>query len=810
MSEAATDPARKAGERLHLPIAGMTCASCAGRVERALRGVAGVEDASVNLASEQASITGSATAADLAAAVARAGFAVPEHVQEIGIAGMTCASCATRVERALAAVPGVTEARVNLASDSARLTALGEVSPAALAAALDRAGYSLAEMPDDAAAEAMADAARLRRERIELAAAAVLTAPFLAGMAGMALGADWMPDGWVQLALALPMLFGFGLRFHRAGWRALRAGTGNMDLLVSIGTLAAFLMSAWLLARHGGGHAHAQGHTLYFEAAVVVIFFVMLGKHLEARARRGTGAAIRALLALRPTTARRIDAAGVEHAVPVALLRLGDRVVLRPGEAVPVDGVLEDGAAGFDESALTGESRPVEKGPGARAATGTVVLDGRVVLRATAIGADTMLARIAAMVSAAQASRAPVQKLVDRVASVFVPVVVVLALATLGTWLALGAGFEDALLHAVAVLVIACPCALGLATPAAIMAGTGAAARAGILIRDAAVIERAGAITLVAFDKTGTLTEGRPRLAALHAAPGIAEQAALAEAAALQSGSEHPLARAVLAAHAGAVPHVQDFRALPGRGVQGSVAGQRRWLGSARLLAERGLAEGPLAILARAEDEAGRTLAWLMAEDRALALLAFDDALKPGAAPAIAALHRQGIAVAMLSGDSAAAAAQAARSLGIDHIAAGMLPAGKAEAIAAWRAKGFRVAMVGDGINDAPALAAADLGIAIGTGTDVAIAAAGITLMRGDPGLVPAALDITRRTRAKLKENLAWAFLFNLIGLPLAAAGLLSPPLAGAAMAMSSVSVVANALLLSRWRPPAAPTPPRA
>ncbi|NKE44675.1 copper-translocating P-type ATPase [Roseomonas frigidaquae] len=792
--------------RLSLPIEGMTCASCAGRVERALLAVPGTVEARVNLASERAQVQGSAPVEALAAAVQRAGYVVPETQRRIGVEGMTCASCAGRVERALAAVPGVASASVNLASEQATLRLLLPVEDSVLAAALARAGYRLAATPEDGAAEEAAATAKLSAQRRDLLVAALLAAPFLAGMVGMGLGQDWMPNGWVQLALALPMQFWFGARFYRAGWAALRAGTGNMDLLVAIGTSAAFGLSLVLLLQHGGGHSHAQGDMLYFEAAVVVILFVMLGKHLEARARRGTGAALRALLDLRPRTARLLAEDGTEREVPAASLVVGDVVVLRPGESVPVDGTVEQGEAGVDESALTGESRPVEKAPGAKLSTGTLVLDGRLVLRATAVGGDTTLARVAALVSAAQASRAPVQKLVDRVAAVFVPVVILIAAGTLGYWLLAGAGVEAALLHAVAVLVIACPCALGLATPAAIMAGTGAAARAGILVRDAEAIERGQSITLVAFDKTGTLTEGQPRLAALHPAKGMERHKLLNLAAALQAGSEHPLARAVLAAQrqeAGVIPAVTGFRALPGRGVEAMVEGQRLVLGSPRMLAESGLEARELAEWGRAEATAGRSLAWLLAPQagQVLGLLAFEDALKPQAAGAVQALRDLKVEVAMLSGDSPAAAQAAARALGITRVESEVLPQHKLEAIEAWRRDGARVAMVGDGVNDAPALAAADLGIAMGTGTDVAMAAAGITLMRGDPALVPAALDITRRTYRKLQENLAWAFAYNLLGIPLAAAGLLSPPLAGAAMALSSVSVLTNALLLSRWRP---------
>jgi Cu+-exporting ATPase len=782
----------------------MTCASCAGRVERALKRVPGVATATVNLAAERAEVTGTAPPEALAAAIRAAGYAVPESERSLGIEGMTCASCAGRVERALAKVPGVLSVSVNLATERATLRALAGVEDAALAAALAKAGYRLAAIPDDAEAEEAAAHRRLARQGWELAGAALLAAPFLVGMAGLAFGADWMPGAWVQLALASAVFAWFYPRFLRAAWGAVRDGTGNMDLLVSLGTGAAFLLSLWVMWRHGVEHAHG----LYFEAAVVVLVFVLLGKWLEARAKRGTGAAIRALLALRPRSAQRLEPDGTEREVPAAALIVGDRIAVRPGGRIPVDGVIETGEAGVDESALTGESRAAEKAPGAKVATGTVVLDGRLVIRATAVGGDTTLARVAALVAAAQASRAPVQKLVDRVSAVFVPVVIVLAALTLLGWLLAGAGAEAAILHAVAVLVIACPCALGLATPAAIMAGTGAAARAGILLRDAEAIERAKSITLVAFDKTGTLTEGKPRLAALHPAPGMDAAQALALAAALQAGSEHPLAQAVLAAQGGATAAVEGFRALPGRGVEGRVAGRNLALGSPRMLAESCTDPGPLSAQAAAEAAQGRTLAWLIdpVAHAPLALLAFEDAEKPRAADAVAALRAMGVEVAMLSGDVAPAAKAAAARLGIARVAAEVLPADKAAQVAAWKQGGARVAMVGDGVNDAPALAAADLGIAMGTGTDVAIAAAGITLMRGDPGLVPAALDVTRRTYAKVKENLAWAFAYNLLGLPLAALGVLSPMLAGAAMAMSSVSVVANALLLARWRP----SPPRA
>jgi Cu+-exporting ATPase len=773
-------------ETLRLPVSGMSCAACATRVERALAAVPGITAAPVNLADESVTLSGAAPLPALSAALAKAGYALREQVLEWRVEGMTCASCTARIERALAAVPGVIEAAANLATERVTLRVLADTDPALLEAALHRAGYRIA-------AEEAAQPG-IPAEDWRLLAAALLTAPFLVGMLGMPLGRDWQPGPWWQLALAAPLQFWLGARFHRGAWAALRARTGNMDLLVSLGTSAAFGLSLWLMAR---GHA---GH-LYFEAAAVVIFFVLLGKRLEARARRATGEAFRALLDLRPRTARRV-AAGVEEEVPAGLIRAGDTIAIRPGERVPADAEILDGEAAADESALSGESRPVEKRPGSRLSTGTTLLEGRVLARVEAVGNDTVLARVAALVAAAQASRAPIQRLVDRISAVFVPVVIGLALATLAGWLLAGVAAEAAILNAVAVLVVACPCALGLATPAAIMAGTGAAARAGILLRDAEAIERGARISLVAFDKTGTLTEGRPRLAALHAE---ARDEALRLAAALQSGSEHPLAQAVLQARGSAPLPVTGFRALSGRGVRGVVEGRRLLLGSARLRDEAGLAHA-FAAEAAAEEAQGRTLSWLIEERpdgpaRPLALFAFEDAPRPHAAAALAALRRRGLRLVLLSGDSPAAAQALAVPLSLTEVEAALLPAGKVERIAALQAAGERVAMVGDGVNDAPALARAELGIAMGSGTDAAKAAAGITLLRSDPALVPAALDVARRTRTKIRQNLFFAFAYNAALLPLAALGMLTPSLAGVAMALSSVSVLANALWLARWTP---------
>lgn len=772
-----------------LPIAGMTCAACATRVERALRRVPGVVEAAVNPATERAEVRGTAALADLVAAVRQAGYEVPTRRLTLHIAGMSCASCERRVERALAALPEVVEARASLAAEGATLLVLPGFRVEAAAEALARAGYALRDSAADAPAAASSDAWRL-------GLLGVLAAPFLLGMIGMAAGQPWMPPGWAQLLLATPIQFLFGARFYRAGWAAARAGVGNMDLLVAIGTSAAYGLSVYLLL------TGQDTHHLYFEASALVIAFVWLGRFLEARAKRTTGAAIATLLALAPKTARRLTPNGREEEIPADFLRPGDRIAIRPGERLPADGVVEEGRAGVDEAMLTGESRPVEKGPGDAAFAGTIALDGRLVLRVRASGAETRLARVAALVEAAQSSRAPVQKLVDRVSAAFVPGVLALAAVTLFGWLLAGASTEGAIITAVSVLVIACPCALGLATPAAIMAAVGAGARAGLLVRDAEALERAARIRLVAFDKTGTLTEGRPRLAALHPAPGVAADFALAAAAQLQAGSEHPLARALAEACPGAAP-AEAFRALPGRGVEGIVGGRALALGSPRLLAERGASPGALAAAAEAEAAAGRSLAWLIEGDRALALLAFEDAPRAGAAEAVAALHRQGIRTLLLSGDHPAAVRAAADRLGIQQAEGGLLPEEKQARIAALAAAGQRVAMVGDGVNDAPALAAADCGIAMGSGTDAAIAAAHLTLLRPDPRLVPAALALARAARRTIARNLLWAFGFNTLGLPVAALGGLSPALAGAAMAASSLMVLGQALLLSRWRPPA-------
>jgi len=725
----------------------------------------------------------------------------------LNIDGMTCASCVARVEKALRAVPGVSGASVNLATEKASVQ--GEAAPDALAAAVRAAGYEADIVVPDAAGVAPA---RRTKESTTLpawwpvAAAMLLSLPLVLPMLAAPFGRDWMLPGWLQLALATPVQFWLGARFYRAGWKALRAGSGNMDLLVALGTSAAYGLSLYLLLGAGGYGAHAEPH-LYFESSAVVITLVLLGKWLEGRAKRQTLAALDALGRLRPDEVL-VRRGGADVRVALAELRVGELMVVKPGARVPADGVVIDGRSHLDESLLTGESLPVPKEAGDRVAGGAVNADGLLLVEATAVGAATMLSQIIRMVEDAQAVKAPIQRLVDRVSAVFVPVVLVIALATLLGWGLANGDWQAALLNAVAVLVIACPCALGLATPTAVMVGTGAAARHGILIKDAEALETAHALDVVVFDKTGTLTEGRPQLVAYE---GPEPARLLALAASVQQGSSHPLAGAVLeeAARQGLTPPPsRAARALPGRGVEAEIDGATIVLGNRRLMEELGV---PVPDAAQHE-AAGRTVSWL-AERRkgrvqVLGLLAFGDRIKPGALQAVARLKGAGIEPVLLSGDSLGAARTVAQALGIERVHAEVLPADKAQVIATLRQDGRTVAMVGDGINDAPALAAADVGMAMATGTDVAMHSAGVTLMRGDPQLVADAIAVSRRTYRKIRQNLGWAFIYNLIGLPLAAFGLLDPVLAGAAMALSSVSVVANALLLRRWRPTPAPAAP--
>jgi Cu+-exporting ATPase len=796
-------------ERVDLPVQGMTCSACATRLQDALAHAPGIRKASVNFALERADVSfdpGATSAAGVAAAVVRAGFQVPQQSFSFPVGGMTCSACSTRVEQALRAVPGVVEANVNLALERADVTGIaGVVDVRALAAAVVRAGYE-ARIRPASEERARADEEHrqteqqaLRRELWSLLLAGALTAPLVVQMAAMSLGLHFHLMPLTELLLATPVQFACGARFYRGAWKALRAKSGNMDLLVALGTTAGYLYSLYLMATLGG---EAMGR-LYFEASAVVITLVMLGKFLEARAKRGTTAAIRQLMDLRPQTARVRRADGSEREVPVGDVLRGDRVIVRPGERIPVDGTVLTGRSEIDESLITGESLPVEKAAGATVTGGAINGTGLLEVEATAVGEDSTLSKIIRMVENAQAGKVPVQRLVDRISAVFVPIVVGIAVVTFAGWLLYDGDFEHAFVAAVSVLVIACPCALGLATPTAIMTGTGAAARSGILIKDVASLERAHRIDAVIFDKTGTLTEGRPRVVSVHAVKGT-EDDVLRHAASVQQGSEHPLARAVLdvAAERGLqLAPLAEFRSFTGLGVAGRAGGSEIAIGNRRFMNERDIDVGAESGRAGEWESQARTSVFVAVDGTVAGVLGIIDPLREQSRAAIRSLADMGVRTLLLSGDAAAVAAEIGRQAGVSDARGEVPPEEKARVVEDLSAQGHTVGMVGDGINDAPALAAADVGIAMGTGTDIAMETAGITLMRADPRLVAAAIAASRATFRKIRQNLFWAFIYNVIGIPLAALGMLSPALAGAAMAMSSVSVVTNSLLLRRWKP---------
>ncbi len=725
---------------------------------------------------------------------------------ELAISGMTCAACSTRLEKVLNRLPDV-EATVNLATERATLRyPSGALTVEAAKAAVARAGFGATET-----GALQREQTRARHEaewRLEMRhfwIAALLTLPLAAQMPAMF---GWWPlaEGqhdhvprWIQLLLATPVQFWIGARFYRGAWASLRGGSANMDVLVVLGTSMAYFYSlAVTLADRHDLH-------VYFEASATIITLILLGKLLEARAKARTTAALDALLRLQPKMAR-VERDGVLVEVAVETLQPGDAFVLRPGDAVPVDGVVDSGTSAVNEAMLTGESLPIDKHPGDKVFAATLNGDGVLRCRATGVGASTMLAGIIRLVEQAQGSKAPVQRLADRIAAVFVPVVVVIALLTFAGWWLWSGEFQQALINAVAVLVIACPCALGLATPTAIMVGTGQGARAGMLVKNAEALELAERIKVLAVDKTGTLTEGQPAVTEVRAAAGFTPDGVLALAAALEQSSAHPIAAAVVSAakEAGAPLYdTEAVRAVGGKGVEGRVRAGEGWravvLGSPDFIAERG-ARVPQAML----DEltaAGRSLVALACDGTFAGLIGVADRVRVDSAAAVARLQAEGLRVVMLTGDHPATAAAIARQTGIVDWRAGVLPGDKAAAVQALGAQGERVGMAGDGINDAPALAAADVSFAIGVGADVAVEAADITLVRNSLQGVADAIDLSRATLSKIRQNLFFAFIYNVLGIPLAAAGMLNPVIAGAAMAMSSVSVVSNSLLLKRWRP---------
>ncbi|MFQ1998860.1 heavy metal translocating P-type ATPase [Aeromonas veronii] len=790
---------------LQLPLSGMSCANCAGRITTALNKLEGVE-ATVNFALEQAAIE--LASPDRLTAVLDSiksqGYDYGSETFLFQITGMTCAGCSARLNKMLAALPGVISAEVNFSIEQARIVLVpGMQTPAALREQIEALGFG-AQLAQGSASgrrqqllerEAQ-EAATARQAQTRVIVSALLTLPLLAGMLAMAGLFPWHLPAWLELLLATPVQFWIGARFYRGAWLAIKNRAANMDVLVATGTSAAYFYSLYLLLNLG----MAASGKLYFEASAIIITLISLGKLLEARARRSTQSAIRELMALRPETATVWRGESWQSVAIDEVLR-GDRLRVLVGERVPVDGKIVSGASELDESILTGESLPVPRGEGDKVLGGAINRSGVLEIEATTVGEDSSLSKIIALVESAQMGKAPLQQLVDKVSAVFVPVVMAIALFTLLVWYAISNDFGQALLAAVAVLVIACPCALGLATPAAIVTGTGVAARHGILIKDVDTLQKAHAIKALIFDKTGTLTQGKPVLASWS---GNDEQLRLA--AALQQASEHPLALAMREAVGTevALPQPEAVEVRVGAGIVGQVAGRTVAIGNGSLLAQLGIA-----VPQQDQQVAdGATRVWVAIDGVVVGIAALADTLRPESPEAIAILRQRGIASWLVSGDAPAPVAHIAAKLGLDGAFDSVLPAGKVDKVAALRGqtRGL-VAMVGDGVNDAPALAAADVGIAMGSGSDVAMETASITLMRSDPRLVADAIDISAATWRTIQQNLFWAFVFNIIGIPLAALGYLSPELAGAAMALSSITVLSNSLLLKRWQPRAAHGP---
>ena len=817
-------------ESCELPVQGMTCASCVRHVEHALQAAPGVQAARVDLVTDTARVTydpAAATPETLAQAIEAAGYEVPRAAQaattELTILGMTCAACVRRIEAALRAVDGVHEATVNLVTG--RATARHDPARAgvdALAAAVRGAGYEVGAPPatrldPGARAEAQADAEARERQgmRRDFWFAATLTAPLLVlAMSHGAIPGTYGPPGrWLQFALATPVVFGPGRRFLRLAWSALRHRTADMNTLVSLGALAAWGYSTVALVAPGlFPHAgHGVPPHLYFEAAAAIVGFVLLGKLLETRARKRLSDAVRGLVALTPRTARQLRD-GAEEDVLVESLAPGDLVLVRPGERLPSDGEVVRGASAVDESMLTGESLPVDKRPGAQVYGGTQNHSGALTLRVTRTGGDTALARIVEAVEQAQGSRAPIARLADVVSAWFVPIVLGVALVTALAWTLLdptAAGFAVAVERFVAVLVIACPCALGLATPAAVAVGTGRGAELGLLFKGGAVLEAASRIDTVLIDKTGTLTTGKPVLTDVVPAPGVDEAELLRLVAAAEQASEHPVAQAIVrgaTTRGASLAPAGDLLMEPGFGVEAEVAGRTVRVGTAAWLARVGIDAAALATEAERLAAAGRTPSFVAVDGALAGLVAVADRPADGARETVAALRRLGIDVAMVTGDRMATARAIAAELGIDRVVAEVRPEEKARVVADERARGRTVAMVGDGINDAPALAGAHVGVAVGSGSDIAVAAADVALLRGGIAGLPAALALARRTLGTIRQNLVWAFVYNVVGIPIAAGLLapwtgwtLSPVLASAAMSLSSVSVLMNSLRLRRF-----------
>ncbi len=715
----------------------------------------------------------------------------------LAIDGMTCAACVARVENALNAVPGVTRATVNLATKSAHID--GMVDPSALVTSVENIGYEANIIAEaDSRSEAERASKRSSKAKNNAFWALALSSPFFVGMGGLLFGVEVMPPPFVQFLLASLVQFGLGFRFYRSSFKAVRNGSATMDLLVAIGTSAAYGLSLYLWL--WPDHEMAMPH-LYFESASIVIAFVLIGKWLEERATSETASALTSLGALRPSIALRVIN-GQEEAVSLDKIQIGDHVLVRAGEIIPVDGLIYSGGASIDESMVTGESLPIRKTVMASVIGGTVNLDGVLTIETRAVGAETILSRVIRLVASAQASKAPVQALVDQISAIFVPVVLMIALGTGLGWYLFNSNYETALINAVAVLVIACPCALGLATPTAILVATGVAAKAGILVKDAASLERAAKVTQMVFDKTGTLTIGRPALTAIE---GSDPSTVIVLAAALETGSTHPLAEAIrdeIKRRGLKIPQATDFTLMDGA-ILATILGEQFIFGNESALNRQNINLDSFHSRIHALASEGYGISIIADTDRKvpIGLIAFADPVRETSKNAIAQVHALGVGTTLLTGDNQGVANRIGHELGISAIISDVRPEEKAAAIEAMKKNGAVVAMVGDGVNDAPALASANVGIAMGSGTDIAIESAGIALMRPDPRLAPAAITLARRAERTIRLGLFWAFAYNVVGIPLAALGLLSPVVAGGAMALSSVSVVLNALTLRLWRP---------
>jgi len=818
--------------QLTLPVLGMTCANCVASVERNSKKVEGVTDAVVNFASEKVTVSydpslkdAKAVTADVIARIQKAGYDVPTATLELPLLGMTCANCANTIERRLNKVEGVLEATVNYANERATVRyAAGAVTRADLVAAVRQAGYDVvetAEADDSQDAEAAAREAEVRHQTRRFVTGLIFSLPlFLLSMArdfnllGMWAHEVWV--NWLFLALATPVQFYVGWDYYIGGYKSLRNGSANMDVLVAMGSSVAYFYSLAVLIAQTLGSNRLGGH-VYFETSAVIITLIVLGKLLEARAKGRTSEAIKKLIGLQPKTAS-VERGGVEREIPMAEVVVGDVVVVRPGEKIPVDGVVLDGRSTVDESMITGESLPVVKKAGDQVIGATINKQGLLKFEATKVGKETALAQIIRLVEQAQGSRAPIQRIVDQVSAYFVPAVIGLALLVFAIWLLSGAGFVPALIRLTAVLVIACPCAMGLATPTSIMVGIGKGAEMGILFKNSAALEEAHRLTAVVLDKTGTITQGEPAVtdvvisdAARLNTDYATTDYLLKLAASAERGSEHPLGEAIVRsarAKGLTLATPATFEAIAGQGITADVEGHHLLLGNLRLMEQENVALNGLQSKAQKLQNEAKTAMWLAVDGQASALIAVADTIKDGSKEAVQAMRALGLTVVMMTGDNQATAEAIAKEVGIERVFAEVLPGDKAGYVAQLQAEGYKVAMVGDGINDAPALAQADVGLAIGTGTDVAMETADVTLMRGDLRSVPQAIRLSKATMRNIKQNLAWAFGYNIALIPIAAGILapfawapdflrqLHPILAAGAMAFSSISVVSNALRL--------------